>query len=61
MTATMPERSPDLGSQWQDRKESMLDTIRKTIECRPDETIADASYRVGINIPLEHTILPSST
>jgi len=27
----------------------------------PDETIADASYRVGINIPLERTILPLST
>jgi benzoate/toluate 1,2-dioxygenase reductase subunit len=29
------------------------DGITRFIECRPDETIADASYRVGINIPLD--------
>jgi benzoate/toluate 1,2-dioxygenase reductase component len=28
------------------------DGVTRFIECRPDETIADASYRVGINIPL---------
>jgi len=29
------------------------DDITRFIECRPDETIADASYRAGINIPLD--------
>lgn len=29
------------------------DGITRVIECRPDETIADASYRAGINIPLD--------
>jgi benzoate/toluate 1,2-dioxygenase reductase component len=29
------------------------DGITRFIECRPDETIADASYRAGINIPLD--------
>jgi benzoate/toluate 1,2-dioxygenase reductase subunit len=29
------------------------DGVTRFIECRPDETIADASYRVGINIPLD--------
>jgi ferredoxin len=29
------------------------DGITRFIECRPDETIADASYRLGINIPLD--------
>jgi hypothetical protein len=32
MTATMPERSPDLCAQRQDGKESMLDTIRKILD-----------------------------
>ena len=27
--------------------------VTRFIECRPDETIADASYRIGINIPLD--------
>jgi benzoate/toluate 1,2-dioxygenase reductase component len=29
------------------------DGITRFIECRPGETVADASYRVGINIPLD--------
>jgi ferredoxin len=29
------------------------DGVTRFIECGPDETIADASYRVGINIPLD--------
>jgi benzoate/toluate 1,2-dioxygenase reductase subunit len=29
------------------------DGVTRFIECRLDETIADASYRVGINIPLD--------
>jgi hypothetical protein len=32
---------------------SWEDGVTRFIECRPDETIADASYRVGINIPLD--------
>jgi benzoate/toluate 1,2-dioxygenase reductase component len=29
------------------------DGVTRFVECRPDETIADAPYRVGINIPLD--------
>jgi benzoate/toluate 1,2-dioxygenase reductase component len=29
------------------------DGVTRFIECRPDETIADASYRLGINVPLD--------
>ena len=29
------------------------DGVTRFVECRPDETIADASYRAGINIPLD--------
>ena len=29
------------------------DGITRFIECRSGETVADASYRVGINIPLD--------
>jgi benzoate/toluate 1,2-dioxygenase reductase subunit len=29
------------------------DGVTRFIECRPDETIADAAYRVGVNIPLD--------
>ncbi len=29
------------------------DGVTRFIECRPNETVADASYRVGINIPLD--------
>jgi benzoate/toluate 1,2-dioxygenase reductase subunit len=29
------------------------DGVTRFIECRPDETIADASYHLGINIPLD--------
>lgn len=29
------------------------DGVTRFIECRPDETIADAAYRLGINIPLD--------
>jgi benzoate/toluate 1,2-dioxygenase reductase component len=29
------------------------DGLTRFVDCRPDETIADASYRVGINIPLD--------
>src|SRR5271155_4311863 len=29
------------------------DGVPRFIECRPDETIADASFRLGINIPLD--------
>src|SRR5271163_5298770 len=29
------------------------DGVTRFVECRSDETIADACYRVGINIPLD--------
>src|SRR5947209_16603949 len=29
------------------------DGVTRFIECRPGDTLADASYRVGINIPLD--------
>jgi benzoate/toluate 1,2-dioxygenase reductase subunit len=29
------------------------DGITRFIECNPGDTVADASYRVGINIPLD--------
>ena len=29
------------------------DGVTRFVDCRPDETVADASYRVGINIPLD--------
>ena len=29
------------------------DGVTRFVECRPGETVADASYRVGINIPLD--------
>jgi benzoate/toluate 1,2-dioxygenase reductase subunit len=29
------------------------DGVTRFVECRPNETVADASYRVGINIPLD--------
>jgi benzoate/toluate 1,2-dioxygenase reductase component len=29
------------------------DGVTRFIECRPSETVADASYRLGINIPLD--------
>ena len=29
------------------------DGVTRFIECRSEETIADASYRLGINIPLD--------
>lgn len=29
------------------------DGVTRFIECRPNETVADASYRLGINIPLD--------
>jgi benzoate/toluate 1,2-dioxygenase reductase subunit len=29
------------------------DGVTRFVECRPNETIADASYRLGINIPLD--------
>jgi benzoate/toluate 1,2-dioxygenase reductase component len=29
------------------------DGVTRFVECRPDETIADACYRAGINIPLD--------
>ena len=32
---------------------SFEDGVTRFIACRPDEAIADASYRVGINIPLD--------
>src|ERR1700738_3242846 len=32
---------------------SFEDGVTRFIECRPDETIADASYHAGINIPLD--------
>ena len=32
---------------------SFEDGVTRFIECRPDETITDASYRIGINIPLD--------
>ena len=28
------------------------DGVTRFVECRPGETVAEASYRVGINIPL---------
>jgi hypothetical protein len=47
MTATMLERSPDLWSQWQDGKESMLDTIRKTLDTAVEDEPANGVYRVS--------------
>jgi benzoate/toluate 1,2-dioxygenase reductase subunit len=32
---------------------SFEDNVTRFIHCRPGETVADASYRVGINIPLD--------
>src|SRR6201987_3777399 len=32
---------------------NFADGVTRFIECGPDETIADASYRAGINIPLD--------
>jgi benzoate/toluate 1,2-dioxygenase reductase subunit len=32
---------------------SFEDGVTRFIDCRPDETVADAAYRVGINIPLD--------
>ena len=29
------------------------DGVTRFVECRPGETVADASYRAGINIPLD--------
>ncbi|GJD47741.1 Benzoate 1,2-dioxygenase electron transfer component [Methylobacterium crusticola] len=29
------------------------DGVTRFVECRPGETVADASYRIGINIPLD--------
>ncbi|MGD0108453.1 MAG: 2Fe-2S iron-sulfur cluster-binding protein [Rhodopila sp.] len=29
------------------------DRATRIVECRSDETVADASYRVGINIPMD--------
>ena len=29
------------------------DGVTRFIACRPGETVADASYRLGINIPLD--------
>src|SRR4051794_29922199 len=29
------------------------DGVTRFVECRPGETVADASYRVGVNIPLD--------
>ena len=50
MTATMLERSPDLGSQWQEGKESMLDTIRKTLDTAVQDDPANGVYRVSRDI-----------
>ena len=32
---------------------SFEDGITRFIECRPDETVAEASYRARVNIPLD--------
>src|SRR5689334_17550046 len=32
---------------------SFEDGVTRFVDCRPGETVADASYRVGINIPLD--------
>ena len=29
------------------------DGVTRFVECRPGETVADASYGIGINIPLD--------
>ena len=29
------------------------DGVTRFVDCRSDETVADASYRVGINIPID--------
>jgi len=46
MTATMLERSPDLWSQRPERKESMLDTIQKTLETAVQDDAASGVYRL---------------
>src|SRR5260370_15737898 len=50
MTATMLERSPDLGSQRQEGKESMLDTIRRTLDTAVEDDPANGVYRVSRHI-----------
>lgn len=32
---------------------SFEDGVTRFVDCRPGETVADASYRMGINIPLD--------
>ena len=32
---------------------SFEDGVTRFVDCRPGETVADASYRAGINIPLD--------
>jgi hypothetical protein len=50
MTVTMRERSPDLWSQRKEGKESMLDTIRKTLDTAVEDDPANGVYRVSRDI-----------
>src|SRR4051812_12826529 len=50
MTATMLERSPELWSQRPERKESMLDTIRKTLDTEVEDDPTNGVYRVSRDI-----------
>src|SRR5258708_25839466 len=46
----MLDRSPDLWSQRPERKESMLDTIRKTLDTAVEDDPANGVYRVSRDI-----------
>jgi hypothetical protein len=50
MTATMLEPRPDLWSQRRERKESVLDTIRKTLDTAVQDDPANGVYRVSRDI-----------
>jgi benzoate/toluate 1,2-dioxygenase subunit alpha len=50
MTATMLQRSPDLWSQRQEGKKSMLDTIQETLDTAVEDDPANGVYRVSRNV-----------
>jgi len=50
MTVTMLEQNPDLWSQREEGKESVLDTIRKTLDTAVQDDPANGVYRVSRDI-----------
>jgi hypothetical protein len=50
MTTTMLERGPDLWSHRQEGKESVLDTIQKTLDTAVQDDPANGIYRVSREI-----------